>query len=197
MSLVTAKRFTLTEYHRLTELGFLKASDRIELIRGEIVHMAAKGVAHEACITALIEELINCLRGAAKVRCQSPISLPPSSSEPEPDFAIVKSRLDRYVSGHPTPDDIVLVIEVSDSSIAYDQTIKLSLYAENGIADYWIFNLLDRVLECYSDPYQSAHGKWDYRNKRIYLSTESVVMPNVPGARSLSLEQSFPPHLEP
>jgi Uma2 family endonuclease len=192
MSLVTAKRFTSAEYHQLTELGFLKASDHTELIRGEIVYMAAKGVAHEVCITALIEELINSLKGTAQVRCQSPIALPPGS-EPEPDFAIVKNRLDRYIGGHPAPNDILLLIEVSDSSITYDQTTKLSLHAENGIADYWIFNLLDRVLECYRDPYQSFHGKWNYRSKQVYLPTESVVIPNVAEARSLSLEKSFPP----
>lgn len=192
MSLVTAKRFTLAEYHQLTEIGFLKASDRVELIRGEIVHMASKGVAHEVCLTDLNEELVTCLKGAAKVRCQSPISLPPNS-EPEPDFTIVKNRLDRYFSGHPKPADVLLVIEVSDSSIAYDQTVKLSLYAENGIADYWIFNLLDAVLECYSDPYQSAQGKWAYRSKQIYLPTETVMIPNVSEGRSLSLEKTFPP----
>jgi Uma2 family endonuclease len=196
MSLVTAKRFTLTEYHRLTELGFLKASDHIELIRGEIIHMAAKGVAHEVCITRLCRELPKRLGEAVTIRCQSPITLVPDS-EPEPDFVLVNNRLDDYIGGHPNPDDILLVIEVSDSSITYDQTIKLSLYAENGIADYWIFNLLDRVLECYSDPYQSTHGKWNYRSKQIYLPTESVVIPHLPGGRSLSLEQSFPPYLEP
>jgi Uma2 family endonuclease len=192
MSLVTAKRFTLTEYHRLTELGFLKASDHIELIRGEIVHMAAKGVAHEVCITRLCRELPKRLGEAVTIRCQSPITLP-CNSEPEPDFVLVCNRPDDYISGHPAPNDILLVIEVSDSSIAYDQTTKLSLYAENRIADYWIFNLLDAVLECYSDPYQSAHGTWAYRSKQIYLSTESVVIPNVPDVRSLSLENSFPP----
>jgi Uma2 family endonuclease len=194
MSLVTAKRFTLTEYHRLTELGFLKASDHIELIRGEIVHMAAKGVAHEVCITRLCRELPKRLGEAVTIRCQSPITLP-CNSEPEPDFVLVRNRPDDYISGHPTPNDILLVIEVSDSSITYDQTTKLSLYAENRIADYWIFNLLDAVLECYGDPYQSAHGTWAYRSKQIYLSTESVVIPNVPDGRSLFLENSFPPSL--
>lgn len=192
MSLVTAKRFTVDEYQRLTELGFLKASDRVELIRGEIVHMAAKGVAHETCITDLNEELVVLAKGIAKVRCQAPIMILPNS-EPEPDFTIVRKRLDRYMGGHPQSADIFLVIEVSDSSITYDQTTKLSLYAENNISDYWIFNLLDAVLECYSDPYQNAHGKWDYRSKQIYLPTDTVRLPGLPQAQMLSLEQVFPP----
>ena len=154
--------------------------------------MASKGVAHEVCITALIEEFVNCLKGAATVRCQSPIVVLPSS-EPEPDFVIAKNRPDRYFSGHPKPVDVLLIIEVLDSSIAYDQTVKLSLYAENGIADYWIFNLLDAVLESYSDPYQSAQGKWAYRTRQIYLPADSIVIPNLSEARSLSLEKMFPP----
>ena len=192
MALVTAKRFTVDEYQQLAELGFLKASDRIELINGEIVYMAAKGVAHETCITGLLTELVTCIQRSATVRCQSPISLPPINS-PEPDFAIVRNRLDRYMGGHPKASDILLAIEVSDSSITYDQTVKKSLYAENGIADYWIFNLLDAILECYADPYQNAHGKWDYRTKQVYLPTDSVVIPHLPNAPSLSLENAFPP----
>lgn len=192
MPLVTAKRFDLAEYQRLSELGFLKASDRIELIRGEIVYMAAKGVAHEACIADLNEELIRCLKGAAKVRCQSPITLPPSSS-PEPDFAIVRRRLDKYMTGHPKPKDIFLVIEVSDSSITYDQTVKLSMYAEHGIVDYWIFNLLDAVLECYHNPYQNFQGDWAYRSKQVFLPAETAELPNLPDSDSLSLQNVFPP----
>lgn len=193
MSLVTAKRFSLAEYHRLADLGFLQASDRIELIRGEIVHMAAKGVAHEVCITRLCRELPKRLGDTVTIRCQSPITLSPQS-EPEPDFALVHNRSDDYISGHPTSADILLLIEVADSSIAYDQTVKLSLYAENGIASYWVFNLLDAVLECYSDPYQSAQGGWAYRTKQIYLSTESAVIPNLPDQPSLFLEKAFPPN---
>ncbi len=192
MSLVTAKRFDLAEYQRLSELGFLKASDRIELIRGEIVYMAAKGVAHEVCITRLLRELPKCLKEVATTRCQSPITLPPDS-QPEPDFAIVKNRSDDYILGHPQPGDILLVIEVSDSSITYDQTVKLPVYAEQGINDYWIFNLLDAVLECYSEPYQSLQGTWAYRNKQDYLPNEKVSIPNVPGSDSLSLKKVFPP----
>ncbi|MGC1310302.1 MAG: Uma2 family endonuclease [Phormidesmis sp.] len=192
MSAITAKRFTVDEYQQLAELGFLKASDRIELINGEIVYMAAKGVAHETYTTDLNEELVTCLKGIAKVRCQAPIALPPINA-PEPDFTIVRTRLDRYMSGHPKSTDIFLVIEVSDSSITYDQTTKLSLYAENSIADYWIFNLLDAVLECYSGPYQDPHGKFAYRSKQIFLPTDAVTVPGLPKAQALSLEKVFPP----
>ncbi len=195
MSVVTAKRFTVDEYQQLAELGFLKASDRIELINGEIVYMAAKGVAHEVCITRLCRELPKCIDDAITIRCQSPIEIYPFS-EPEPDFAFVRNRTDDYISGHPKSTDILLVIEVSDSSITYDQTTKLLLYAENNIADYWIFNLLDRVLECYSDPYQNEYGKWDYRSKKAYLPADSVTIPGLLEAKAISLEKVFPPNLQ-
>lgn len=114
-------------------------------------------------------------------------------SEPEPDLALVRNRPDDYIGGHPRPADVLLLIEVSDSSVLYDQTIKLSLYAESGIANYWIFNLLDAVLESYSDPYRSAQGNWAYRTKQIYLSTEPAFIPNLPEQPSLSLAKAFPP----
>lgn len=193
MSPVTAKRFSLDEYHQLAKLGFFqKEKNRVELIRGEIVHMAAKGVAHEVCITRLCRELLKQLSDTATIRCQSPILLP-IHSEPEPDFVIVRNHMDDYMDGHPKPEDILVLIEVSDSSIAYDQSTKLSLYAEYDIANYWIFNLLDAVLECYQDPYQNSRGSWAYRSKQIYLPTDSVVIPSLPMQARLSLEKSFPP----
>ncbi|WP_071776911.1 Uma2 family endonuclease, partial [Synechococcus sp. PCC 7335] len=179
MSPVTAKRFSLEEYHQLAELGFFQEKNRVELIRGEIVYMAAKGVAHEVCITRLCRELLKQIGDTATIRCQSPILLP-IHSEPEPDFVIVRNRIDDYMDGHPQPEDILLLVEVSDSSIAYDQSNKLSLYAEYDIAHYWIFNLLDAVLECYKAPYQNPKGSWAYRSKQIYLPTDSVVIPNLP-----------------
>ena len=193
----TTKRFSLEEYHRLAELGFFqKEEKRVELIRGELVYMAAKGVAHEVCITRLCRELPKCLNDAVTIRCQSPIAIPPNS-EPEPDFAIVRNHPDDYISGHPKPANILMLIEVSDSSITFDQNVKLPLYAENSVEDYWIFNLLDKILECYSEPYRNAHGKWAYRSKQIHLPTDSVAFPNLLQAKDLVLEKAFPPSPQP
>ena len=189
---LNTKQFTVDDYQQLAELGFLKASDRIELINGEIVHMVAKGVAHEICITELNEALIPLVKGLAKVRCQSPIALPPINS-PEPDFAIVRSRLDRYISGHPKAEDVLLVIEVSDSSIVYDQSTKLALYAEHKLTHYWIFNLLDNILESYCEPYQNNNGKWDYRSRQIHLPGDTITIPGLSEMRSLALTNIFPP----
>lgn len=140
MTLATAKRFTITEYHRLADLDFFTEDDRIELIKGEIIKMAAKGQAHSVCNTRLYRELFKLLEEKATIRGQEPIII--NNSEPEPDLVIVKNTPDDYFLNHPIPSDIFLVIEVADLSLKYDQEVKLLLYAEAGISDYWIFNLI-------------------------------------------------------
>lgn len=193
MSIATAKRFTIAEYHRLTELGFFGEDDRIELIKGQLIHMAAKGTAHSVCETRLERELFKLLGERATLRGQQPIILP-DDSEPEPDRAIVQNRPDDYLSSHPTTADILLLIEIADSSLNYDKQVKLPLYAEAGISDYWIFNLLEICLECYSEPYHNSQGKFGYRVNRIFLPNETVDIPNF-GDLSLNLSKVFPPNL--
>lgn len=190
MTIATAKRFTIEEYHRLGELGFFQEDDRIELIRGEIIQMAAKGTPHTTCCSNLLEELVIVLAGQAKLRCQDPITLP-SKSEPEPDFVIVKSRADNYLSAHPTPPDILLVIEIADSTLKYDQETKSSVYSEAGISDYWIFNLVEYHLETYSEPYQDLQGNFGYSMKRIFLPNQTVALACFPEL-VLDLSKVFP-----
>lgn len=188
--ITTAKRFTIEEYHRLAELGFFHEDDRIELIRGEIIQMAAKGTPHTTCCSNLLEELAGLLRGRAKLRCQDPITLP-SKSEPEPDFAILRIRADNYLSAHPTPADVLLLIEIADSTLKYDQETKLSLYAEARISDYWLFNLVNNYLEAYSEPYQDLQGNFGYSVKHIILPNQTIVLPCFTDL-SLDLSKVFP-----
>ncbi|MER3434238.1 MAG: hypothetical protein C4288_12625 [Leptolyngbya sp. ERB_1_1] len=176
MNLPLPKRFTIEEYHRLTELGFFQEDDRIELIRGQLIHVAAKGTPHSVCSTRLNRQLTKLLGDQATLRGQEPITLP-NDGEPEPDFAIVRNRPDDYLAAHPSLEDVLLVIEISDSSLTYDQETKLELYAEAGIQDYWIFNLIDRVLEMYSESYQQSASEFGYRVKRIALPNERVKLP--------------------
>ncbi|MCL1470307.1 Uma2 family endonuclease [Argonema antarcticum] len=193
MTIAQAKRFTLDEYHKLTEIGFFHEDDRIELIQGEIIQMAAKGTAHETCISKLLRELVRLLGDAATLRCQSPIVLA-NNSEPEPDFAIVQNRPDDYLSAHPSPGDVLMVMEVADSSIDYDKNVKIPLYAEAGISDYWIFNLFNNQLEACSEPYQDNKGKFGYKNRRIVLPNQVIALPCFPDL-SLDLSRVFPPKL--
>ena len=190
MNTVTRKRFSLQEYHQLIELGFFSPSPKVELIRGEIFTMAAKGTAHTACCTKLIRELGKLLVDNAILRCQDPIILP-SASEPEPDFTIAKNRSDDYLSCHPQPEDILLLIEVADSSLSYDQETKLALYGESNILDYWIFNLLDEQLQTYSQPYQKSNGKFGYLNQKIFLPNQHINLPGFPDL-ILDLNKIFP-----
>ncbi|WP_341739867.1 Uma2 family endonuclease [Microcoleus sp. CAWBG640] len=190
MTSVTAKRFSIAEYHRLAELGFFESDNRFELIRGEIIKMAAKGRFHSVCNSRLFGKLYSLLEDRAIVRGQEPIILS-ADSEPEPDVAIARNCSDNYLSSHPEPADILLVIEVSDSTLKYDRNTKLSLYAESGISDYWIFNLVDIQLEMHTEPYQKQRGGFDYRVKRVVLPNEVVVIPGFPDL-SLDLSAVFP-----
>ena len=193
MAIATVKKFTIEDYHRLTQLGFFQEDDKVELIRGEIIEMAAKGTPHSVCETRLERELYKRVGERATLRGQQPIILS-SYSEPEPDRVIVRNREDDYLNSHPHPEDILLLIEIADSSLDYDQQAKLSVYAENNITDYWIFNLVEYCLECYSEPYQNLQGEFGYRRKLIYLPNESVALPCFPDL-TLDLSKVFPPKM--
>lgn len=194
MTTVLTKRFTIAEYDRLAELGFFNEDDRVELIRGEIISMVSKGKPHSVCETRLERELFKLVGERATLRGQQPIIIS-DYSEPEPDRVIVKNRPDDYLSNHPTPNDILLLIEIADSSLKYDQEVKLPLYAEAGIADYWIFNLVENQLEYYSEPLHDFQGKFGYRKKLIYLANESAYLPCFPDL-VLDLSKIFPPKMQ-
>ncbi|AFY35045.1 Uma2 family endonuclease [Calothrix sp. PCC 7507] len=183
---VTPKRFTIDEYHQLIELGFLKEGDRIELIRGELTQMVAKGTPHTFCTNRLCRQLDRLLGDRAVIRGQDPITLS-NQSEPEPDVVIARGTEEDYLAHHPYPQDIFLVIEVSDTTLNYDQTTKLELYAEAEISHYWIVNLLARQLEVYSQPYQNAQDDFNYLSKQIILPHQSV---SIPGFEDVLLELS-------
>lgn len=190
MTITTAKRFTITEYNHLTELGFFGEDDRVELIRGELIYMIAKGTAHSTFNRRLIRELSNLLSKRATLQSQDPVVIS-TDSEPEPDIAILKNRDDDYLSSHPCPEDILLLIEIADSSLKYDQEVKLPLYAEAGILDYWIFNLNDNCLEHYREPLQNSQGKFSYRKKIVFLPDETINLPCFPDL-ILDLSKVFP-----
>ncbi|AVH63694.1 Uma2 family endonuclease [Nostoc sp. LEGE 12447] len=190
MNVVTPKRFTIDEYHRLIELEFLKESDRIELIRGELIQMVAKGTPHTVCGSILCRQLDRLLGDRAVIRGQDPITLP-NQSEPEPDVAVARGKDEDYLAHHPYPEDIFLVIEISDSTLDYDQTTKLKIYAEAAISDYWIVNLNVRQLERYSQPYQNAQGEFNYLSKQISLPHQSVAIPGFEDVL-LDLNRVFP-----
>jgi Uma2 family endonuclease len=190
MTITTAKRFTIAEFDRLAELGFFSEDDRVELINGEIIPMVSKGKPHSVCSTRLYRELFKLVGERGILRGQEPIIIS-EYSQPEPDFVIAQNRDDDYLGAHPIPTDILLLIEISDSSLKYDQEVKLPIYAQADICDYWIFNLVDNCLECYSEAYQDLQGKFGYRRKLIFLPNESVHLPCFPEL-FLNLSKVFP-----
>lgn len=176
---------TVDDYHRMIETGIIHEGEHIELISGQIFNMAAKGTRHTVANTELMGELLLLLGRRAKVRCQDPITLP-NNSEPEPDIVIARLRSDNYVISHPAPADIILVIEVADSTLSFDRNTKAPLYAAAGISEYWIVNLIENRLEMYSQPEGSI-----YTNTQIILPPRLVNLPHFPEI-SLDLTTIFP-----
>lgn len=190
MSIANVRLFSIEDYHRLSQLGFFGEDEKVELVRGQFIEMVAKETAHEVCISKLNKELTLLLGSKATIRVHSPVILPPDS-QPEPDFTLAVNKADNYLSSHPIAVDILLVIEVADSSLKYDRELKLPLYAEYGIVHYWIFNLLDNSLETYAEPYQKTQGDCNYRLQRILSANEAIALPSFPDL-SLDLSKIFP-----
>lgn len=184
------RRFSVEDYHRLIDLGFFGDNDRIELVQGELVEMAAQGTKHIFCCQALSERFHVLLYQKAISYCQAPILLSPSS-EPEPDLTILKLDPDRYRNRKPEASDVLMVIEVADSSLDYDRRVKGQLYAQAGIEHYWIFNVLDRQLETFQSPQQLPNGLFQYTNSQIYLPSQMVILP-APLVGTLDLLEVLP-----
>lgn len=160
MSLQYQKRyFNVAEYYRMTEAGVLSPDDRVELIEGEIVEMSPIGSRHAACVRRVDAFLNRQIGSLAQVSVQSPVRLN-DFSEPEPDIALLKPRDDFYATAHPTPADVLLIIEVTDTSVDYDRGIKLPLYARAGIPQVLIVNIPGEVIETYSEPASGAYQKF-------------------------------------
>ena len=146
------RHWTRDEYYRAQSVGLFGPTEKLELIRGEIVEKRPQGTPHVTA-TERTERRFLALEfaGLGTVRSQKPITLP-DDSEPEPDVVFARGTLDDYSERHPGPEDLLLVIEVSDSTLVYDRTDKARLYAEASISEYWVLNVSERLLEVRRDP---------------------------------------------
>ena len=144
-------QFAVTDYHRMVDAGILAEDDRVELIEGEILQMPPVGPEHAGRVNILNRHLSLKLGERVIVAVQNPIQVN-DFSEPEPDLAILQPREDFYVQGHPRPEDVFWLIEVSDSSLTFDREVKLPLYARNGVAEVWVVNVPGAVVEVYRAP---------------------------------------------
>ncbi len=144
------RRFSVSEYHRLIELGMLTEDDNLELLEGYLVHKMSRNPPHDAAIQKGTKKWLRLMPAGWDLRVQSAVTL--IGSEPEPDFAIVRGDENDYLTHHPTAADIGLVIEVSDSTLPGDRDDKGRIYARAGILCYWIININDRQIEVYTSP---------------------------------------------
>lgn len=141
-------RFTVHDYHRMAEAGILTEDDRVELIDGEIIEMSPIGNRHMLCVNRLTQMLVLHVGPKAVVSVQNPVRLA-EDGEPQPDIVVLRPE---YEGRIPRPDDVILLMEVADSSLGYDRRRKLPLYAQAGIAEAWIVDLQGEALERHTDP---------------------------------------------
>jgi Uma2 family endonuclease len=154
----TRRRFTRAEYHRMGEVGILTSRERVELIRGEIITMSPQGRRHRAFIDNLTHLLDSGLAGRAIVSVQMPIVLA-DDTEPEPDVQVLRRRVVPYKDREAAAEDALLLVEVAQTSLAYDRSTKLRLYAGAAIPEYWVVDSVAESIEVYRTP--SAAGYRD------------------------------------
>ena len=150
------RRFTADEYLRMAQVGILSEDDRVELIDGEVLAMTPIGPRHSAAVDRINHLFTSRVSGRAIVRVQGPVRLN-LYTEPEPDILLLRPRADFYASAHPGPADVLLVLEVADSSIGYDRDVKTYIYAQSGVHEYWIVDLNDGVLIRHTSPSGGAY----------------------------------------
>jgi Uma2 family endonuclease len=148
---LTRRRFTVDEYYWMARVGILGEDDRVELIDGEIVEMAPIGPEHAGIVTQCTHRLLREFADLAQVRIQNPIRLD-EYNEPEPDLALVRQRADFYRFAHPAPEDVLLVIEVADTTLAADRRHKMPLYGRAGIPEAWLVDLQHGVVYVHREP---------------------------------------------
>jgi Uma2 family endonuclease len=168
------RQWTAGEYDRMIAAGILTKYDRVELIEGDIIEMSPIGSRHAACVMRL-NKLLSKLTGEdAIISVQGPIGLN-DYSEPQPDVALLRPRPDYYATSHPTPSDVLLLIEVADSSLMFDRDRKLPLYAAAGIAEAWIVDLVNDNVTVYAEPANES-----FEVERRFTRGQRIVSPALP-----------------
>jgi Uma2 family endonuclease len=168
--LANLRLITVQEYHQMAEAGILDSDERVELIDGYLLKMAAKGTAHASALTRTEQLLRRLLGNRVLLRFQDPIRLN-NYSEPEPDIAVVQLDPLDYADHHPTVSEVYLVIEVADSSLLKDCGLKAKAYARSHILDYWVLDVTERKLHVFRDPNQDG-----YQSETVLLE-DAVVSP--------------------
>ncbi len=173
--LVQQRLLTVADYHRMAEAGIFAPDERVELIEGVIVNMPPIGPEHSGLVNVLTEALVTAFAGKAVVSVQNPVILP-EHSEPEPDFALLRWRADKYRKATPLPADVLLLVEVANSTLRYDTEIKRPLYAAHGVPEYWIVDVQGERLTRFTEPEAG-----DYRRTETLKGSATVELVALPG----------------
>ena len=182
--------FTNAEYHALAEAGVLAPDERVQLIAGDVIVMSPVGNPHATCVTFISDELY-ILRQTERacVRTQNPLVMP-DDSEPEPDAMLLAWREDGYAFRAPHPEDVLLLVEVSDSTLGYDRDVKMSLYAAAGVPEAWLVNLREDWIESNTQPTENG-----YRSTRRYALGD-IIAPQAFPDLAIPVERIIPPRAE-
>jgi Uma2 family endonuclease len=188
LALAAIRHFSVEEYHRIVEAGILDEDERVELIGGRILEMSPIGSQHAAYVSFLNRKL-RVIEETAIVRIQGPIILD-DETEPQPDIAVVRFRANAYADSHPRSEDVLLLIEVADTSLGSpsarksdleeDRLIKLPRYADSGIPEVWIFDLIESIVEVYREPLTLANGIPGYRRRTDFRAGEFLIPESFP-----------------
>ncbi|MGE0543897.1 MAG: Uma2 family endonuclease [Dehalococcoidia bacterium] len=168
--LLTRRRFTADEFHRMARAGILHEDDRVELLDGEIIEMAPIGSRHAYCVINLSEQFTLRVSGRAVVSVQNPVRLS-RHSEPQPDLLLLRLPAERYKDTLPGADDVLLIVEVSDTTVASDRRTKLPMYAAAGIPEAWLVNLPRNSIEVHREP---RDGR--YQQVTVYRRGDSITL---------------------
>jgi Uma2 family endonuclease len=175
---------TVSDYYRMAETNILTEDEHVELIDGELFDMAPIGSFHAGLVTRLSRLLINKLADQAIVTVQNPLYLSEFSA-PEPDISVLKPRADDYMQSLPTAEDVLLLIEVADTSLYYDRSIKLPLYAKHQIPEVWLIDVKEKRLDIYQQPDK------DYYRLHIRPKAEEVIQPLLAASISIDWQGLF------
>jgi Uma2 family endonuclease len=164
------------DYQKMAETGILSFDSRVELIEGEIIDMSPIGSTHASYVNRITREIVSAVKNTAIVSVQNPIILG-DLSEPEPDFAILKPKENDYEDALPNAEDILLLIEIADSTIKYDRQIKAPLYARFSIAEFWLINTQERSISVFQKPEEGEYT--DIKTQKLPFKISPLLLPEI------------------
>jgi Uma2 family endonuclease len=167
--LLTRHRFTVEDYHRMGEAGILPEDNRLELISGDVVVREPIGAYHAGTVARLIRLWTSRVGDRAILNIQNPVQFPREDSELQPDVMLLRPREDFYTTAHPQAADVLLLIEVADTTLRLDRRVKIPLYARAGVREVWLVDLTTARLEIYRDPLGDRYG-----DPRVFMRGEHV-----------------------